>query len=84
MSRTYSHSFDRDIINERECLVRNQDGNIKIRLILDKFSAELFVNDGEQALTMTLFTEQTADHIVFRCDEQISLSVEKHDIVMEG
>ena len=30
--------------------MNHQDGELKLRIILDRFSAEIFVNDGEQTL----------------------------------
>lgn len=81
MSRTHA-GFNRDFVHERKCRVRNQNGEIKLRIILDRFSAEIFVNDGEQALTMTFYTPQTADGISFECTGQALVSVEKYDINM--
>ena len=81
MSRTHA-GFNRDFVHERKCRVRNQNGEIKLRILLDRFSAEVFVNDGEQALTMTFYTPQTADGISFECTGNALVSVEKYDITM--
>ena len=80
MSRTHA-GFNRDFVHERKCMVRNRGGEIKLRLLLDRYSAEIFVNDGEQALTMTFYTPQTADGISFECSGQALVSVEKYDII---
>lgn len=72
----------RDFVHDRHCLVRHRGGEIKLRIILDRFSAEIFVNDGEQALSTTLFTPQAADGIRFGADGKALVSVEKYDIVM--
>ena len=80
MSRTHA-GFNRDFVHERKCRVRNQNGEIKLRIILDRFSAEIFVNDGEQALTMTFYTPQTADGISFECSGNALVSVEKYEIL---
>ena len=80
MSRTHA-GFNRDFVHERKCRVRNQNGEIKLRILLDRFSAEIFVNDGEQALTMTFYTPQTADGISFECSGQALVSVDKYEIV---
>jgi beta-fructofuranosidase len=61
--------------------VRNQGGEIKLRILLYRFSAEIFVNDGEQALTMTFYTPQTADGISFECSGNALVSVEKYDLL---
>ena len=61
-------------------MVTPRDGEIKLRILLDRDSAEVFVNDGEQALTMTFYTPQTADGISFECSGNALVSVEKYEI----
>jgi len=80
LSRTHS-GFNRDFVHERECHVRSRGGALKLRVILDRFSAEVFVNDGEQAMSVTFYTPQTADGISFEADGKLLLSVEKYDIL---
>ena len=80
MSRTHA-GFNRDFVHERECLVRNQGGILKLRIILDRFSAEIFANDGEQAMTATFYTPLTADGISFEAQGQLLLSVEKYELL---
>lgn len=73
----------RDIIHERDCLVRQRNGEIKLRILLDRFSLEIFANDGEQAMSTAIYTPQTADGISFEADRSVIMSVEKFDIVTE-
>jgi beta-fructofuranosidase len=80
LSRTHA-GFNRDFVHERKCMVRNQSGEIKLRILLDRYSAEVFVNDGEQALTMTFYTPQTAEGISFECTGNALVSVEKYEIL---
>lgn len=70
----------RGTLHQRRCLVRNQNGRLKLRLILDRFSAELFVNEGEQVMTATFYTPQDADKISFAADGRVKLSVTKYDL----
>ena len=58
----------RAIIHQRRAKVRHEDGKLRLRLILDRFSAEVFVNDGEQVLSIALDTPLTADRITFRAE----------------
>ncbi len=60
----------------RKAAVRDQGGSIKIRIILDRFSVEIFVNDGEQVLSSCLYTPQEADADVY-------MNVEKYGIAVE-
>ena len=58
----------RAIIHQRRSLIPGGErGKIKLRLILDRYSAEIFVNDGEQVLSATFYTPLEADGISFVC-----------------
>ena len=79
ISREHSGT-NRDVVHHRECKVQNKNGEIKLRIVMDKFSAEIFVNDGEQALSMTMFTPQTAEEISFSGSHPVRVSVEKYNL----
>lgn len=70
----------RAIIHQRRCLVPNKDGNIKMRIILDRFSVEVFVNDGEYTLAATMYTELSADRISFFVDGKVNMDVVKYEL----
>lgn len=80
ISRVHS-GFNRDFVHERRCFARDRSSEIKLRIVLDRSSAEVFVNDGEQALTMTLCTPLTADGISFEAQGNVLIDVEKFDIL---
>ena len=77
--RTYS-GMRRDAVSQRKMKLENPKSTLKLRLILDKYSAELFVNDGYQTFSATFYTPLEADEIVFRCDGKAVLNIEKYDI----
>ena len=79
IDRTRS-GFPHDIVSIREFLVRPRQGEIKLRLILDRYSMELFVNDGEQAASFTLYTPQDASAITFDSDGEVLIDVEKYEL----
>ena len=83
IDRTRS-GLPRDIVHTRSFLVRPQDGAIKLRVILDRFSVEVFVNDGEQAATTVIYTRQSADAITFEAGGSVLVDVEKYDLVFDG
>jgi len=62
----------------REFPVRDQGGELKLRILLDRCSMELFVNDGEQAATFTLYTPQAATGISFSADGRLLIDVEQY------
>lgn len=49
-----------------------------MRIILDRFSVEVFVNDGEYALSATIYTDSAADGISFYADGEVSMDVVKY------
>ena len=53
----------------------------QIRLILDRFSVEAFVNDGRQVLSAVLYTSQEADGISFACRGRARVDIEKYDLI---
>lgn len=72
-----------DIVHTRSFLVRPRDGEIKLRMILDRFSVEVFVNDGEQAASAVIYTRQEADAISFEAGGSVLMDVEKYDLTFD-
>ncbi len=70
----------RAIIHQRRCKVRRGSDELKLRLILDRFSVEVFVNDGEQVLTATMYTDQSAEGISFFADGEVTMDIVKYDL----
>ena len=69
-----------DIVNVREFPVLTKNGELKLRIIMDRYSIELFVNDGEQAATTVIYTPLDAKSISFSCDGTVLVDVEKYDL----
>ena len=74
----------RAIIHQRRSRVNSDNGKIKMRIILDNFSVEIFVNDGEQVLSATLYTDLSADGISFYADGKAVIDVVKYDLAFES
>ncbi len=79
IDRTFSGSR-RAAVHQRMCYVNSDNGKINLRMILDTFSAEIFVNDGAQALSMTFYTDPAADGISFLADGAAVMDVIKYDL----
>lgn len=72
-----------DVVPVRDFAIRILEGKVLLRVVLDRYSAELFVNGGEQAFSMCMYdSPQDAQDILFEADAPISLDVEKYDIVI--
>lgn len=70
----------RAIIHQRRSLVNHEAGSLKLRIILDRFSVEVFVNDGEQVMTATIDTPLDAEKISFFADGNVIVDVVKYDL----
>lgn len=71
--------FPHDIVNVRDFPIIAHD-ELTLRIILDQYSLELFVNDGEQAASFVLYTPVSADSISFSADGTAIIDVEKYDL----
>ena len=71
----------RAIVHQRRCRVSNNNGNIKLRLILDRYSMELFINDGEQVMSMVILTDIKAEGISFKGIGELLMDVEMYDLL---
>ena len=69
-----------DMLHVREFPVSAgaENGQIKLRLILDRYSLEIFVNDGEQAASNVIYTPLEAQDICFSCGGTARVDVEQY------
>ncbi|RKJ52540.1 glycoside hydrolase family 32 protein [bacterium 1XD42-1] len=58
--------------------VHSREGLLELRLILDRFSVEAFVNGGEQTLSATLYTPQEAAGISFQAQGKAVIQLEQY------
>ncbi|MBR7016607.1 MAG: glycoside hydrolase family 32 protein [Lachnospiraceae bacterium] len=70
----------RAIMHQRRAHVEPVNGRVSLRIILDRFSVEVFVNGGEKVMSMTLETETSADRVSFYCDGEARVSVRRYRI----
>ncbi len=80
IDRKFSGS-ERALVHQRSCLVNGDANELKLRVILDRFSAEVFINDGEQVMSAVIFTEQEAKGISFFAEGAAKIDVVKYDLV---
>ena len=82
IDRTRSGS-NADVVHTRSLPVHPRDGRLKLRILMDRFSVEIFANDGETAASMAIFTRQEASAISFDAEGPVRMDVEKYDINMD-
>lgn len=73
----------KDFISTRSMRVNESNGELLMRVLIDKNSVELFVNEGEQAMTTLIYTPLEAREILFFADGRVRMDVEKYDIVTD-
>ncbi|HBA98176.1 MAG TPA: sucrose-6-phosphate hydrolase [Lachnospiraceae bacterium] len=71
----------RAIIHQRRNLVNSDNGKLKFRMILDRFSVEVFVNDGENVMSAVIYTDLSADGIVFLADGKVRMNIVKYELI---
>lgn len=84
VDRTHA-GIDRDVVCRRKmelAPVQNAEGTnvLRLRILLDKYSVEVFANDGEKAMSSVFYTPLEADGILFDSDGTACINVEKYDI----
>lgn len=72
-----------DMVNVREFPVCAENGQLKLRLILDRYSLEVFVNDGEQAASNVIYTPLEAQNIRFSCAGTARVDVEQYTLEVD-
>ena len=70
----------RAYIHQRRCQVSDQGGRIRLHIILDRFSVEVFINDGEQVMTATILTDSDARGISFESDGPVRMDITKYNL----
>lgn len=79
LDRTRS-GFPYNIVHRRTVPVLAGGGELELRIILDRFSAEIFVNGGKQVLSATLYTPQSAQGISFAAEGMASMDAERYEL----
>ena len=70
----------RDRIHTREMTVEEKEGKLKLRILVDKYSVEIFVNDGEKAMSSLTYTGLEAEGIAFEARGEAEISVCQYNL----
>ena len=77
--RTYS-GLKRDATSMRSMYVEEENGMLSIRVLVDRYSVEIFVNNGEQVMTSLIYTPLSENSISFSCDGEACMNITKYNI----
>jgi beta-fructofuranosidase len=72
----------RDAAHERCIRILSNEECVKLRMVMDRYSVELFINDGEQALTSVIRTPSQIDGVYLRAKGNVKVSIIKNEIIM--
>ncbi len=67
-------------LQKRSCKVTDRGGRISLRVILDRYSAEVFINDGEKVLTTAVFTDADATAVRFAAKGRMMMDIVKYTL----
>ena len=74
----------RAVIHQRRAKVTPKDGKLKLRVILDRFSIEVFIGEGEQVMSAVIYTDLSADQVAFVSEGKTRVKAKKWDLIMES
>lgn len=77
--RTYS-GLKRDVTSMRSMYVEEENGMLSLRVLVDRYSVEIFVNNGEQVMTSLIYTPLSENSISFSCDGEACMNITKYNI----
>ena len=70
----------RAILHQRRCFVEDAQEELRMRIILDRYSCEIFIDGGRKVMTSALYTDQSAEKISFRADGDVVMDIKKYTI----
>ena len=78
-SRRFSY-LSKDAMDERKIDIDICDGKLSLCVLIDRYSIEIFINNGKQVLTSRIYTPLDANEIRFLADGKVDINVCKNEI----
>ena len=67
-------------LTRAQTAVRDRGGKLDVRILLDRLSAEIFINDGEQVMSAVIYTDRHAEDITFYVKGTAVMDIAKYCI----
>lgn len=67
-------------LTKAQTVVRDRSGRLDVRILLDRLSAEVFINDGEQVMSAVIYTDRHAEDITFYVKGTAVMNIAKYRI----
>ena len=78
-SRRFSY-LSKDAMDERKIDIDICDGKLSLCVLIDRYSIEIFINNGKDVLTSRIYTPLDANEIRFLADGKVDINVCKNEI----
>ena len=74
----------RALKHQQRCSVpESRDGNLSVRIILDRYSFEVFINHGRYVMSAVIYTDPHAEQITFCAGGKALIDVSMREISLE-
>lgn len=77
--RTWS-GHKKDTISTRSMRINGPNGVLRLRILVDRYSVEIFANEGEKVMTSLIYTPWSAENITFSSNGKTYMDVTLHEI----
>lgn len=68
----------KDCLNERKINLKPIDNKLKIRIIVDKYTVEIFLNNGYKTMSSLIYTNMEANQISFDVKGKCNIAINQH------
>lgn len=76
-----SHSNVRkDALNICECRLEDYSGELQLRILLDLFSVEVFIGNGEKTMTATFYTDKKYEDMLLEIDGTAKVLIKMYSL----
>ena len=72
-----------EITKRRSIRVRDRSGKISLRILIDRWSAEVFINGGEQVMSLTYYTPLEAQGITFSAEGSAIVDLTAYELIFD-
>lgn len=80
--RSYS-GLHKDVVCIRKMKIDSFHDDMEIRILMDKYTLEMFIDGGKYAMSSLIYTNLDFDGIDFVTDGKVHLNIEKYDIIVQ-
>jgi len=69
-----------ETVDKRTVQLRKRGSELDLRILLDRWSVEVFINQGEQVISASLYIDPDAQEILFRADGKAEMNIIQYQL----